>query len=179
MISVNIWKNEERIKTLQNGDIVVMPTDTLYGIVARAEDQNAVERIYKARKRNPKKPCIILVGNIFELEKFSIILSEKQKEEIKKYWLAEARPTSIILDCPNEKFEYLHRGTNTLAFRLPAPKELRDLLMKTGPLIAPSANTEKFPESENIEDAKEYFGDTVDLYVDGGEVTSKASRVIK
>ena len=156
-----------------------MPTDTLYGVVGKADSEETVRRIYKIRKRSPDKPCIVLIGDTNELKKFSVDISEEQKNKLEEYWFTENRPTSIILDCPNEKFSYLHRGTKTLAFRLPHEKELRNLLLETGPLIAPSANLEKFPASENIEDAKKYFGDQVDLYVDGGGVVGKPSRVIK
>jgi L-threonylcarbamoyladenylate synthase len=135
-----------------------------------------VNRIYAIRKRNPTKPCIILIGEIEELEKFSIILTEEQKNKLKEYWPGSV---SVVLDCPDPSLEYLHRGTNTLAFRLPALKTLRDLLLKTGPLIAPSANTEELPPAKNIDDAKKYFGNQVDLYVDGGEISGKASKIIK
>ncbi len=64
-------------------------------------------------------------------------------------------------------------------FRLPSPKPLRNLLLKTGPLIAPSANPEGLSPSKNIEEAKKYFGDSVDFYVDGGEIEAKASKLIK
>ncbi|MFA4975797.1 MAG: Sua5/YciO/YrdC/YwlC family protein [Candidatus Paceibacterota bacterium] len=213
----NIWNDENLIKVLSRNGIVVMPTDTIYGIVGKALKKHTVERIYNIKKRNPEKPCIILIGNINELKKFSIVLLEEQKKILEKYWFTPSglfralsrevegfRPTSIILDCPNDEFEYLHRGTKTLAFRLPAPQTLRDLLLKVGPLIAPSANTEARLPSKNIKEAKKYFGDSVDpvrsrspqgdrstrfltraafngvdLYVDGGELKSKASKLIK
>lgn len=170
-----IRNNSKLAKVLIENGVVVMPTDTLYGILGKAQDVSVVNRIYSIRKRNPEKPCIILIGDISELEKFCITLSEEQKKEIEKY----RGPTSFVLDCPEEKFEYLHRGTKTLAFRLPAQKDLQDLLKQTGPLIAPSANIEGLSPAQNIAEAKKYFGDLVDLYVDGGEVKGKASRVIK
>ena len=74
----NIWSNKNLIKVLQENGVVVMPTDTIYGIVGKAQSEETVNRIYSIRDRNPQKPCIILVGNIDELEKFSIVLSEKQ-----------------------------------------------------------------------------------------------------
>jgi tRNA A37 threonylcarbamoyladenosine synthetase subunit TsaC/SUA5/YrdC len=143
-----------------------------------------------------------LIGDISELNKFSIVLSESQKNTLEKYWFASSgvegsNPTSIVLDCDDDAFTYLHRGTKTLAFRLPAQKDLQNLLLKTGPLIAPSANLEGLPPARNISEARGYFGDLVDpvrgregsqqpstsngvdLYVDGGEITSKASRVIR
>ncbi|MDO8686599.1 MAG: Sua5/YciO/YrdC/YwlC family protein, partial [Candidatus Berkelbacteria bacterium] len=87
-------------------------------------------------------------------------------------------PVSVVLDCIDDAFSYLHRGTKTLAFRIPALEELRDLLIKTGPLIAPSANLEAKPPSKTIFEAKEYFGDLVDLYIDGGSLDTKASKVV-
>lgn len=172
----NIWENEKLIKTLTNGGVAVMPTDTIYGIVGSALNKVTVLHIYDIKKRVPEKPCIILIGDIRELEKFSITLSEEQKKILEKYWPG---PTSIVLDCLDDSFSCLHRGTKTLAFRLPAPQALRDLLLKVGPLIAPSANLETFPPNDNVFDAKKHFGDSVDLYIDGGTLIGKASRLIK
>ena len=165
----DVWDKKNLIKTLTENGVAVMPTDTIYGIVGRAQDKNVVERIYKIRKRSSHKPCIILIGDINELKKFSVSLSGEQKNKLKEYWFTLSgvevpAPTSIILDCPNKKLSYLHRGANTLAFRLPAPEGLRNLLLKVGPLVAPSANTEATPPSKNIDDAKKYFGNALANY---------------
>jgi len=170
------WDDLKLIKILGAGGVAVMPTDTLYGIVGKAKDQSVVERIYKIRKRNPEKPCIILISDISQLENFSITLTDLQKDAVQKIWPGQ---TSIILDCEEEKFSYLHRGTKTLAFRLPREPGLHKLLEATGPLIAPSANLEGLPPAQNIAEAKKYFVDLVDLYVDGGTIEGKASKVIK
>jgi L-threonylcarbamoyladenylate synthase len=172
----SIWNDKKLVKVLQNKGMAVMPTDTIYGVVGSALDIDAVNRIYNVRKRAPDKPCIILIGNTKELEKFSINLSNEQKNKIKEYWPG---PVSIVLDCLDEKFFYLHRGTKTLAFRLPAQKDLCDLLKRTGPLIAPSANTEGLPPARDIEEAQKYFGDSVDLYIDGGTVLGQPSKIVK
>jgi len=170
-------------KTLKKGGIVVMPTDTIYGIVGSALNKGVVERIYKIRRRAIDKPCIILISGLSELKKFSIILSKKQEEKIKEYWPSDFfqnfRPTSIILDCVDENFSYLHRGTQTLAFRVPFSKELQNLLIKTGPLIAPSANPAALAPAEDILEAKRYFGNTVALYLDGGRVKGEASTIVR
>jgi len=169
------WNDENLVKVLKSGGVVVMPTDTLYGIVGIAENKNTVERIYEIRKRAPQKPCIILIKHADEINFFRSALPEEEEKIFEKY----PGPVSVILDCVSDEFEYLHRGTKTLAFRIPVSQELRDLLSKTGPLVAPSANTEGLPPSKNIQEAKEYFGDKVDLYVDGGEAIGKASKVIR
>ncbi|MFA6177694.1 MAG: L-threonylcarbamoyladenylate synthase [Candidatus Paceibacterota bacterium] len=179
-----IWDDPNLIKVLQNSGVAVMPTDTLYGIVGKALDLVVVEHIYALRKRSPDKPCIILIGNIGELGKFSIVLSEQQQSKLKESLFAlsgikDSEPLSIILDCPDKTLSFLHRGTNTLAFRIPINEDLRKLLLQTGPLVAPSANIEGMPPAQNIDEAKKYFGNSISLYIDGGAITGKASKVIK
>ncbi|MDR3519708.1 MAG: L-threonylcarbamoyladenylate synthase [Candidatus Pacebacteria bacterium] len=170
------WSNMELIEILKKGGVAVMPTDTIYGIVGLAQNVATVHRIYNLKKRNPEKPCIILLGDIKQLEEFSITLSERQKTVLEEYWPG---PVSVIFDCVDEALSYLHRGTNTLAFRLPSSESLKDLLNKVGPLIAPSANPEGLPPAQNTTEAKKYFGDSVDFYLDGGTITGKASKLIK
>ncbi len=172
----DIWNNENLIDVLQEGGVVVMPTDTIYGIVGQALNMFTVERIYNIRRREESKPCIILIGDLAELDKFSISISEEQKKVLSKKWPG---PTSVILECTAENFFYLSKGAGTLAFRLPAEIGLQNLLKKVGPLVAPSANPEgEFP-AENISQAREYFADLPDLYIDGGELKGKPSKLIK
>ncbi len=171
-----VWNDKNLIKMLLNNKVVVMPTDTIYGIVGNALNSNVVNRIYDVRKRADDKPCIILIGDIKDLEKFSVHLSNEQKEKTKEYWPG---PVSIVLDCIDQKLFYLHRGTQTLAFRMPKQMGLLELLKETGPLIAPSANLEGLSPANNIHEAKNYFHESVDLYVDGGERGGEASKVIK
>ena len=153
-----------------------MPTDTIYGIVGHALNEQVVNHIYEIRKRAPEKPCIILISDIKDLAKFSIHLSAEQINKIKEYWPG---PVSIVFDCTDQKFFYLHRGTQTLAFRLPVPHGLQELLKHTGPLIAPSANLEGLSPANNVHEAKNYFHEMVDLYIDGGERGGNPSKVIK
>jgi L-threonylcarbamoyladenylate synthase len=171
-----MWNNKNLEEVLKKGGVAVMPTDTIYGIVGKALDSATVARIYELRKRKPEKPCIVLIGDISELSKFSINLSAEQKEKIKEYWPGAV---SIVLDCEDESFSYLHRDTKTLAIRLPALKELRDFLLKVGPLIAPSANPEGSAPAQNIVEAQKYFGDSVDIYENGGDLNGKPSKLIK
>lgn len=175
LLQQKVWGDKNLIKILKDNGVVIMPTDTLYGVVGKALCQSTVDRIYRLRKRNPEKPCIILVGDKNELKKFGIVLTKAQRNEIGRY----KEPMSFILDCANEKFSYLYRGTNSLAFRVPASPALRNLLIKVGPLIAPSANPEGLSPAQTISEARRYFGDSIDLYLDAGKLAGKASKVIK
>jgi len=172
----SVWSNELLVQALLDNQLVVMPTDTVYGIVGKALNPDVVQRIYSARKRSPEKPCIVLIGGVTELERFGIEISAGQGDIINQYWPG---PVSIIVDCPCAQFEYLHRGTNSLAFRLPASHPLRTLLNRTGPIIAPSANTEGSAVATTIADAQLYFGGSVDLYIDGGTIVGSPSKILK
>lgn len=110
-----------------------------------------------------------------DLRKFGVKINPKIKNKLKEYWPG---PVSIILDC-NKKFDYLHRGTKALAFRLPNDSWLKSLLKKTGPLVAPSANLEGHSPALTIKQAKRYFSDNVDFYFDRGKLESEPSTLIK
>ena len=164
------------INILKNGGVVVMPTDTIYGILGSALNEKTVEKVYQLRKRNLDKPFIILISSLNDLNQFNIKLTKKQKEFLEKHW---PNPISVILSCNSEKFQYLHRGKNSLAFRIPSDQKLLEILKQIGPLVAPSANYEGQKPSETIAEAKKYFGEKVGLYIDGGIIKSKASTLIE
>jgi len=171
-------REEKAILILKKGGVGVIPTDTIYGIVGSAFSKNAVAKIYKLKRRNPKKPLIVLIGSLVDLKKFGVWekTDSAVKKRIRNLWPGKV---SIIFPCASKKFSYLHRGTKTIAFRLPAKKWIRKILVKTGPLIAPSANTETHPPAKTINEARAYFGNRVDFYIDGGKVFSKPSTLIK
>ena len=76
------------------------------------------------------------------------------------------------------RFDYLHRGSGAIAFRVPALRSLRNLLARTGPLVAPSANYEGEKPTETIAEAKRYFGRSVQYYVDKGRITGEPSTIV-
>lgn len=170
-------KKQLAIKILKKGGIGILPTDTIYGLVGSALDPKTVARIYKVRRRTPTKPLIILISKMADLKKFDIKPTNFQKDFLIKNWPG---PISIILPLPKEKWaglKYLHRGTKSLAFRLPSSKPLLEILSSTGPLVAPSANPEGQKPANTIKEAKTYFGDKIDFYL-SGKVRNKASTLV-
>jgi L-threonylcarbamoyladenylate synthase len=159
---------------LKEGAIGVIPTDTIYGICTSAFNRKSVEKVYKLRKRNPNKPCIILISSFDDLKKFNIKLNSWQRKILEKLLPGKI---SVILSCPYEEFYYLHRGTNSLSFRLPKNKLILNILKISGPIIAPSANWEGNEPAKNIRSAKRYFGNKV-FYLDRVDLISKPSTLI-
>ena len=160
---------------MKDGLAGVIPTDTIYGLCASALDKKAVEKVYELRRRDPKKPMIILIGSLDDLRKFNIVLNGWQKKILKQVW---PEKVSVVLPCSDKKFAYLHRGVKTLAFRLPKKRELLKILSISGPLIAPSANPEGKKPAENISQAKKYFGKNI-FYYGVGKISGQPSILIK
>lgn len=160
----NTMKSEiETIKILKTGGIGVIPTDTLYGLIAQALDKKAVAKVRKLKKRSQGKPFIILISSIRDLEKFKVKLDPESKKILAEIWPG---PISVAF-------------SSKLSFRWPKNKFLNELLRKTGPLIAPSANPEGFPPAETISEARNYFGDKVDVYISSSKkLIGKPSTLI-
>ena len=162
---------------LKSGKVAVMPTDTTYGIVGKASREKVVNEIYRLRKRDLDKPFIVLIADKKDMKKFGVMPTPAQEEILGRVW-SSGNPTSVVLSCAGEKFAYLHRGKNTLAFRVPQNEGLRRLLRHVGPLVAPSANPQGLPVAKTIDEARAYFGHHVAFYQDGGTITASPSRLI-
>lgn len=158
--------SEELASSLKNGEVSILPTDTIYGIVGLANSKKAIDRIYKLKGRNLNKLFIVLISSLDDLNSLDIKLDTDPKKIINKYWPGKV---SIVFK----------RKKDTLAVRFPNFLELTELIKKTGPLAAPSANPEGLATAKNIKEAQNYFGDKVDYYIDWGNLDSLPSTLIK
>jgi L-threonylcarbamoyladenylate synthase len=167
-------QQKDIINKIKNSGIGVMPTDTIYGLVTSALDPVAVEKVYDLRDRNYKKRFIVLIGDLDDLNLFNTKVEKNIKIILEKLWPG---PFSIDLPVLDKSFKYLTRGSNSLAFRLPKNKKLIEILKDTGPIIAPSVNTEGNSPAKNIGEAKKYFP-SLDFYIDGGTLENNPSTVV-
>jgi len=149
-----------------------MPTDTVYGLVVSAKSPAAVKKLYETKGRIGK-PGTIIAASVEQL--IELGFSERDLNLASKYWPG---PVSIVLPAP-KSLEYLHMGLNSLAVRIPNKEELQELLKRTGPLATTSANRPGEPTIEKIEDAESIFGNVVDIYIDGGDISSVPSEIFK
>ncbi|MEX0931779.1 MAG: L-threonylcarbamoyladenylate synthase [Candidatus Paceibacterota bacterium] len=159
---------------LTTGGVVSAPTDTLLGLLADAQNSNAVKEVYKLKGRDENKPPIVLISDIEDLEIFSIIPDAETTEFLKQYW-----PGKVTVILPvGKQFPELSRKSGGIAFRVPNDIELQSLLRVTGPLIAPSANPQGKKPAQNSFEAEEYFGSGVTLYVEGEAKDIKPSSIV-
>jgi L-threonylcarbamoyladenylate synthase len=149
----------------------VLATDTVYGLVARADDPAAVKRLYHLKKRE-QKPGTLIAASIEQLERLG--LKRRYLRAVSQFWPGAV---SVIIPCEPE-LKYLHQGKSSLAVRIPDVPELRRLLEGTGPLLTSSANQPGEPTAVTIDQAKKYFGDQVDFYSDGGDLSGHQPSTI-
>lgn len=153
------------------GTVGVLPTDTVYGLVASAADSQAVKRLYDLKSREGK-PGTIIAASPEQLAELG--LKARYLKAVEQFWPGSV---SVIIPCGPE-LEYLHEGAGGLAVRIPADDQLHELLTRTGPLLTSSANHPGAPVAVTLEQARNYFGDQVDFYVDGGNLSSRQPSTI-
>jgi tRNA (guanine-N7-)-methyltransferase len=178
---INVADAAEIVQVLSRGGLVVMRSDTVYGIFAAALNELAVGKLRVVRERSEEEGFIVLADSVDTVARL-VELSDELRKRLTTIWRADSS-TSVILPADGLEVGWLsdrRESKPTICFRVPHDEKLRQLLAETGPLCAPSANLPGQPPARNITEAEKYFGDRVDLYVDGGECDNATpSRIIK
>jgi L-threonylcarbamoyladenylate synthase len=165
-----IHTSDQAVTALLQGKVGVMPTDTVYGLVARAEDKEAVARLYALKSRE-RKPGTLIAATTEQL--MSLGIKQIDIDKVARWW---PNALSAVLDMSGNA--YLHMDVGDIAMRVVADPTIVKLLEQTGPLLTSSANLPGQPESTTIEQAHAYFGGGVDFYVDGGTIADKIPSTI-
>jgi L-threonylcarbamoyladenylate synthase len=157
---------------LRPGAIGIIPTDTVYGITARATDQAAAARLYRIKGREDK-PGTVIAASLKQLEELG--LKYRYLKAVEQFWPGAV---SVVIPASDPKLAYLHQGKMSLAVRIPDDKTLQGILSQTGPLLTSSANHPGEPPTVTIKQAKGYFGKQVDFYVDGGDLSNRQPSTV-
>lgn len=164
----------ELISRINSGQVGVMATDTVYGIVASVKFPEKIEYTYEITGRPKHKPYIVLVSDFSQLDDLGIELSLPQKKSLKDVWPGAV---SVILDSDSSEVQHIHRGKYSIAVRLPNSDWLKNVINETGPIIATSANLSGQPTSDNLEKIKSDLPQ-LDFYFEG-QVTDSPSKLAK
>lgn len=151
---------------VRRGDLVVLPTDTVYGIGADAFSPAAVARLLKTKDRGRDMPPPVLVGSMRAATALIDDLGNHGRDLMEEFW-----PGPLTLVCtatPSLSWD-LGDTKGTVAVRMPMESGALELLKETGPMAVSSANKSGRPAAHRVEEAVEQFGDEVSVYLDGGE----------
>lgn len=169
--SIKLLTLKQAASSLNNGEVGVIPSDTIYGLAARAHDKNAVKRFYSLKSRD-HKPGTVIAASVEQLVELGV--DERYLQKVAHLW---PNPISIEIQL-GPKLAYLHQSTGRQAFRVVADKALRKVLEETGPLVTSSANKPGLPSANTVKEAWNYFKNEVDFYVDAGDLSYRAPSTI-
>jgi L-threonylcarbamoyladenylate synthase len=152
---------------LGRGELVVLPTDTVYGVAADAFNADAVQRLLTAKGRTRQAPPPVLIPGIPTLDALAAEVPEKVRALVKAFWPGGL---TIILPAQDSLQWDLGDTHGTVALRMPDNTIALEILSETGPLAVSSANLTGSPAARTAQEAHAMLGDSVSVYLDGGAV---------
>jgi tRNA threonylcarbamoyl adenosine modification protein (Sua5/YciO/YrdC/YwlC family) len=163
------------VTAVQQGGLVVLPTDTVYGLGADAFTPHAVTALMAAKGRGRSVPPPVLVGSVRAAAALAESLGAFGQDLIDEFWPG---PLTLILRAsPTLKWD-LGDARGTVSVRMPLHPVALDLLRRTGPMAVSGANRKGQPAAATASVAQEQFGEDVSVYLDDGECSGAAVSTI-
>src|SRR5882757_2281527 len=162
-------------RAVQSGQLVVMPTDTVYGLGADAFDATAVADLLAAKGRGRDMPVPVLVGSWDTIEGLVSYVPAQLRSLIEAFWPGGL--TLVVEHAPSLAWD-LGDSRGTVAVRMPLHPVAIELLERTGPMAVTSANRTGQPPALTAAQAQERLGDSVQVYLDGGSATVGVASTI-
>lgn len=151
--------------SVRAGGLVVLPTDTVYGIGADAFDANAVQALLAAKGRGPDMPVPVLVGSWSTVDGLVMSVPQQARALIEAFWPGGL--SLVLQQAPSLNWN-LGETRGTVNLRMPLHPVALDLLREVGPMAVSSANRTGHPPAATAAEAEEQLGDRVQTYLDGG-----------
>lgn len=150
------------------GRLVVLPTDTVYGIGCDAFDNRAVENLLRAKNRGPDMPVPVLVGSWTTVQGLVQHFTYAMRQMVEAFWPGGV--SLVVQQAPSLPWN-LGDTRGTVMLRMPMHPVAIELLQETGPMAVSSANISGQPPALNVHMAEDQLGSDVSVYMDGGEAT--------
>jgi L-threonylcarbamoyladenylate synthase len=172
-----VVKTDSAAAVIARGSIIAFRTDTFYGLGADPFNRSAVQRIKQLKGREERQPILLVISDHDQVDRFISEPSPQFDLLAAKFWPG---PLTLIGKTRPEVPDEITAETGTIGLRLPADDEVRALVRACGgALTATSANPSGQEPSRTAAEVERYFGDTIDLIVDGGEArTNQPSTVV-
>ncbi|MDX1892970.1 L-threonylcarbamoyladenylate synthase [Mycolicibacterium sp. 050158] len=163
------------ISALKGGRLVVMPTDTVYGIGADAFDGAAVAALLAAKGRGRDMPVPVLVGSWHTIDGLVYSVPESARQLIRAFWPGAL--SLVVQQAPSLQWD-LGDAQGTVMLRMPLHPVAIELLREVGPMAVSSANVSGRPAAVTAADAREQLGDKVEVYLEAGPTPQGAASTI-
>jgi tRNA threonylcarbamoyl adenosine modification protein (Sua5/YciO/YrdC/YwlC family) len=160
---------------VKSGRLVVLPTDTVYGIAADAFDNGAVANLLAAKGRGRDMPVGVLVGSWHTISGLVYSVPDAAHELIRAFWPGAL--SLVVQQAPSLQWD-LGDARGTVMLRMPLQPVALDVLRAVGPMAVSSANVSGQPPATTAAEAQHQLGDRVDVYLDGGTSEQQAASTI-
>ena len=162
-------------QAIARGDLIVIPTDTVYGVAADAFNPEAVTKLLEAKGRGRQSPPPVMVADMSAVSALAEHVPESVEQLAAAFWPG---PLTIVLPAQPSLSWDLGETGGTVALRIPNQELTREILRETGPLAVSSANTHGDPAATNAQEARAMLGDHLAAILDGGEAGSGIASTI-
>jgi L-threonylcarbamoyladenylate synthase len=167
---------EAAVRAVTTGQLIVLPTDTVYGLGADAFDAEAVAAVLATKGRGRNVPVPVLVGSWDTIDGLLTYVPAVIRTLIEAFWPGGL--TLVVEHAPSLSWD-LGDARGTVAVRMPLHPVALEVLAQTGPMAVSSANRSGQPPALTAEQAREQLGDAVPIYLDGGPaVVGVASTIV-
>jgi tRNA threonylcarbamoyl adenosine modification protein (Sua5/YciO/YrdC/YwlC family) len=163
------------VGAVKNGRLVVLPTDTVYGIGADAFDSTAVAALLAAKGRGRDMPVGVLVGSWHTIEGLVYTMPDGARDLIRAFWPGAL--SLVVTQAPSLHWD-LGDARGTVMLRMPLHPVAIELLREVGPMAVSSANVSGRPPAVQADEARDQLGDLVDVYLDAGRSQQQAASTI-
>jgi L-threonylcarbamoyladenylate synthase len=164
---------DDAVAALERGEVVVLPTETVYGLAARVDRPDAIEKIFELKGRSTEKVLQVLVPDATWLERIGDP-SGAARKIADAFWPG---PLTLVVRAKPDTPSVVTKDGG-VGIRVPDNEMTRAILARSGAVAASSANRAGEPTPDNIDAIRELFGDGVAVYVDGGTIRGTGSTVI-
>lgn len=163
------------VSAVKGGRLVVMPTDTVYGIGADAFNNDAVESLLAAKGRGRDMPVGVLVGSWTTIDGLVYSVPDSARELIRAFWPGAL--SLVVQQAPSLQWDLGDAGGSVM-LRMPLHPVAIELLREVGPMAVSSANVSGSPAANTVTEAREQLGHSVETYLDGGPSERQAASTI-
>ncbi|NMM93700.1 L-threonylcarbamoyladenylate synthase [Bifidobacterium oedipodis] len=170
----------EAARIVQSGGLIVIPTDTVYGIACDPRNADAIARIYEAKRRPRFKALQVLLASTDQLDELGLDLPAPLNRLAAQFLPGAFSPIAVAREgCTLATLADTANGRpGTQGIRIPNSAATLAILKATGPLAASSANRSGEQSAQSVEEAREALGDIVDLYLDGGATRGHVASTV-
>lgn len=162
------------VEALRSGELVVYPTETVYGLGGDALDPNAIDRVFDAKERDRSNPLSMAVPDVETARQYTN-LSDRERTFMQKFLPG---PVTVVLECTSEVPSALTGGRDRVGIRIPDNECALELLEDYSPITATSANVSGQQSARRVSELDERIRDRASVVLDGGETPGGGSTVV-